>query len=308
MRTCLTLLLFSLLCTCVRAQNNSSATMVVAINPDVVLLHISSAEGYEEIGYISPELYRLQRQDYPGFRVLPRRSEYDLTIVHRHLDSLAARGWQLESSNFETTLGDSEYQLLDRQRIYYHFTTPPLQLPRVQNPGEYTLLREATVIEPARGHLRGRILKMNDGPMVLVIEERFGNNWRELYRLDGEGAIAGDQASRIKNFTLSHNTLILNYELANGSYFYQFQFDGINYTLERVNFEAADPCGPYKYRLSVGPSSSRVQVFQRGTECNGTEQPRSVTRTVEVAPVYLRSFFAGSYPLEVEKPRLSLLY
>jgi len=100
--------------------------MVVAINPDVVLLHISSAEGYEEIGYISPELYRLQRQDYPGFRVLPRRSEYDLTIVHRHLDSLAARGWQLESSNFETTLGDSEYQLLDRQRIYYHFTTPPL--------------------------------------------------------------------------------------------------------------------------------------------------------------------------------------
>lgn len=58
MRTCLTLLLFSLLCTCVRAQNNSSATMVVAMNPDVVLLHISSAEGYEEIGYISPELYR----------------------------------------------------------------------------------------------------------------------------------------------------------------------------------------------------------------------------------------------------------
>lgn len=309
MRTLFTLLLLSLLCTCVRAQKTSSATMVVSLNPDVILLHISSSSGYEEIGYISPELRQLYPQDYPGFRVLPRRSEYDLTIVHRHLDSLAAKGWTLESSNFGTAVGAPEFQPVDRQRLYYHFSIPPQQEPKTQDPDQFTLLRNAEVSSLVRNQMRGRILKMNDGPVVLLIEERFGSGWRELYRLDDEGAVAGDQAERITGFSISSNQLVLKYELANGTYSYQFFFDGLSYALRLVNFESSSLCGVHKYRLELkAQGGSQIQFVQRGTPCEGDEQPRVGTRKVIARPADLRSFFAGSYRLKLEKAGLSLLY
>ncbi|MFT7121750.1 MAG: hypothetical protein ACJAZ9_001936, partial [Neolewinella sp.] len=124
MKNLFTLLFLTILCTCVRAQTTSSGSMMVSLGRDVITVHVSSSQGYEAFRYVDENRYRQNPGNFRDFKVISIQNRFDLTVVHQHMDSLLAKGWELTSTNYATSVDYSDLNTIDRERIYYHFKTP----------------------------------------------------------------------------------------------------------------------------------------------------------------------------------------
>lgn len=317
MKIRLTLLLITVLCTCVRAQTlssdeenlPSSATMVVMISSRSVRMRISSAAGFEEYNYVEEERLRRSPNNWAGFQPLVRLDYYDLTIVHQRLDSLARRGWEIVATTHSNTYNNSDLSNDRVERIMYHFKTPPRVVKATEDPRRYTVLQIAPVAPELQSHQRGRILRMEDGRTLLLMEIRSSEGWKEFYRLEDEGPLAGDQPERITGFRFLNNSLWLDYELVNGDYTYRFDNLEKGYTLTNVAFRSNNPCGLSGYEMWINVDQDPVVRASVNPEnCDPEQKPLTINDSMAVEGVLLRNFFAGSYLARSEKLPGLLIY
>lgn len=283
--------------------------MVVMVTGRSIRMQISSSAGYEEFNYVEEERLRRSPYNWAGFQPLVRLDYYDLTIVHQRLDSLARRGWEIVATTHSNTYNNSEHSNDRQERIMYHFKTPPRVIKATEDPGRYTVLHVAPVTPDLQLYQRGRIIRMEDGRTLLLMEIRSSNGWKEFYRLEDEGPLAGDQPERITGFRFLNNSIWLDYQMANGTYTYRFDNLQAGYALVEVAFRSNTPCGLARYEIGMhGNTSSVVKAYIRPDDCNPEQRLRTVNDAVTAKRVLLQNFFAGSYLARSEKLPGLLIY
>jgi hypothetical protein len=309
MKNLFTLLFLTILCTCVRAQTTSSGSMMVSLGRDVITVHVSSSQGYEAFRYVDENRYRQNPGNFRDFKVISIQNRFDLTVVHQHMDSLLAKGWELTSTNYATSVDYSDLNTVDRERIYYHFKTPTVEVVPGNDPEKYTLLLDGKVSPLELGQLRGRIIQLKDETHQLIVERKNGLGWETVYQLENEGAIAGGQASRITDFRLDDQFLLLSYTGADGAYTYAFRSSANRYVLEKVKFVRDEACGLSQFSIDYAfYGGAKFQGLRRAAPCDPESRTKMFQDKIVQEKVLLRDFFAGATTARLEKADESISF
>lgn len=283
-------------------QYYSSGTAVVDLsNRDEIRLSISSPQGFELLRFVDRERVRNNAFRYRGWIPISMQGRYDLTIVHQQFDSLAARGWELVSSNFSMAM-DADLSTTRERTIYYHFRIPAKRPIRPSKEQEDIVILRADVSRDVNGIMRGRLLRTKQGNHRLVIEKRLGLSWQTLYELENEGPFAGGMVENITHIELQGNTMSLEVDLPDGVYNYTVLGQGDDFLLAGVAFRANEPCGITSFDIDLTSyPEGRIEGKRRSTPCVASSAVRNFRDRVDRIQIKLEALLPGTHSFKLQR-------
>lgn len=309
----LSLLFLTLLCTGASAQTTNtpqmgSGSLVVNFGDDVWFVTISSATDSEYHRFVTRSRYLKTPDRYDGYVVLPDQGRHDLRMVHRLVDQLETKGWQLVDSDHTSSLAADEYSNYQKERMFFRFRAP-LEPPSLLGGGDAEMVLAAKADVNDVTPQRGGILLEADGNYVLLVEQAAGALWQEKFRLSDTGLLSEDMVKRIGEIILTPGGLTMVVGLETGDYRYTFEFYDGEYLLTGLRFKSESDCGILAYNSNVTPSSRyQASGYYRPEPCADMKEAKTFYSRENLARISLSSFVPGNRRIDLSKQGGTIFY
>lgn len=302
----LTLLLTLLTSTCALAQNENAlyatGSLVAYVDNATICIVISSPDTVAMERYVHADSYRRAPRRYENFQPISSVDRYDLRQVHRTVQELVARGWELIDTDFQRNTNPDAAFGNWHDILLYHFRVPPTSMPSTTSsvvaggarPAVDPNWSSGSIKVSATHPLESVVLGEDaDGRPTLEINSR---KQTAAYVLTARGPLRTGVVADLREIRLEDGELYFFFERENGSFRYHFRPDIVDYQLVGARFRSKATCGLLEYNF-FGAGGDRAQVtgFYRPEDCTGAEPPLSFSDYVDVNAIDLRDFTPGAY-------------